>query len=80
MTVPITVFLMLGVLFGLATFSRRHLFSEGGDVAAPQDGSMQWGARIVWAATCSGLWPLFVLTGAYGAWRQRAKARAQPPR
>ena len=60
-----------GAAFGLLTFSRRHLFSEGPTRRADAgDGLMATlGARLVWALVCSGLWPLMALTGLYSWWR-----------
>jgi hypothetical protein len=67
----IATFLVAGVLFGLATFSRRHHFSEGptrrpapGAPRDPLDGP--W----LWVALCSLLWPLFAVTGLYTALRK----------
>ena len=62
MTTPIIAFLVFGACFGWATFSRRHLFSEG--VTRASEGGA--GARLVWVLLCSGLWPLMALTGVEG--------------
>jgi hypothetical protein len=65
-------FLAFGACFGLATFSHRHLFSEGPSRAAKRgdedDTLMQ---RVIWVLSCSALWPLMMLTGAVSLWRLR---------
>jgi hypothetical protein len=65
-------FLSFGACFGLATFSRRHLFSEGpsraGQSGDEDDTPMQ---RVIWTLSCSALWPLMLLTGALSLWRLR---------
>ena len=65
-------FVAFGACFGLATFSRRHLFSEGpsraGKVGDDDDTLLQ---RVIWVLSCSALWPLMVLTGAVSLWRLR---------
>jgi hypothetical protein len=72
----IVLFLAFGASFGLATFSNRHLFSEGpsrrGQAGDADDTLLQ---RVIWVLSCSALWPIMVLTGAYGLWR-RARVRA----
>ncbi len=66
-------FLAIGVCFGLATFSRRHLFSEGPSRAAPGgDDDDTLVQHVIWVLTCSALWPLMLLTGAVALWRLRA--------
>jgi hypothetical protein len=71
-TTTIVLFLAFGACFGLATFSHRHLFSEGpsrkGHAGDEDDTPMQ---RVIWVLSCSTLWPLMVLTGTLGLWRQR---------
>ncbi len=65
-------FLAFGVCFGLATFSRRHLFSEGPSRAAQSgDEDETLVQRVIWVLTCSALWPLMLLTGAVSLWRLR---------
>ena len=65
-------FVAFGACFGLATFSRRHLFSEGpsraGTVGDDDDTLLQ---RVIWVLSCSALWPLMLLTGAVSLWRLR---------
>jgi hypothetical protein len=66
-------FLAFGACFGLATFSRRHLFSEGpsraGKGGDEDDTLVQ---RAIWVLSCSALWPLMLLTGAVSLWRLRS--------
>jgi hypothetical protein len=66
-------FLAFGACFGLATFSRRHLFSEGpsrsGEGGDEDDTLAQ---RLIWVLSCSALWPLMLLTGAISLWRLRS--------
>jgi hypothetical protein len=73
MTTTIVLFLAFGVCFGLATFSHRHLFSEGSSRADDDDTLTQ---RVIWVASCSALWPLLAMTGVLSAWRLR-RVRAQ---
>lgn len=65
---PIVLYLLFGFCFGLATFSRRHLFSEGPSRA--EDAELHRGLRprLTWALLCSGLWPLMLLTGLHTCW------------
>jgi hypothetical protein len=72
-------FVAIGVGFGLATFSRRHLFSEGPSRAGQSgDEDDTPGQRVIWVLTCSALWPLMVLTGAVSLWRlRRARLRTR---
>jgi hypothetical protein len=65
-------FLAFGACFGLATFSRRHLFSEGPSRAGKggdEDDTLT--QRVIWVLSCSALWPLMLLTGAVSLWRLR---------
>jgi hypothetical protein len=75
-----TAFLAFGACFGVATFSRRHLFSEGPSRKAKRgdedDTLMQ---RVIWVLSCSTLWPLMVLTGVVSLWRLR-RVRVQQRR
>ena len=82
MTTPIVLFLLFGACFGLATFSNRHLFSEGPARHDEQGTGGDWKERVIWALICTCLWPLMALTGLYSGWilwRRRARA-ACPPR
>ncbi|MFN5165894.1 MAG: hypothetical protein ACK5UM_07745 [Pseudomonadota bacterium] len=77
MNLPIVLFLAFGVLFGLATYSNRHLFSEGSTRRGAGRGDPLDG-RLAWVAGCALLWPLLLLTGLYGAWyRSRVRAAAR---
>lgn len=68
MTWWIAAFIVAGVLFGLASFSRRHLFSEG-TTRAPLPGVRRdpLDGPWLWVGMCSVLWPLFIVTGLYTA-------------
>jgi hypothetical protein len=71
-TTAIVLFLAFGACFGLATFSHRHLFSEGParkDQAGDSNDTLL--QRAIWVLSCSGLWPLMVLTGLVALWKQR---------
>ena len=56
MNLPIVLFLAFGVLFGLATYSNRHLFSEGSTRRGAGRGDPLDG-RLAWVAGCALLWP-----------------------
>jgi hypothetical protein len=71
-------FLAVGVCFGLATFSRRHLFSEGPSARDGDDGDTPV-QRVIWVLSCSALWPLMMLTGVVSLWRLR-RVRMQQQR
>jgi hypothetical protein len=75
LTTPIVLFLAFGVCFGLLSYPKRHLFSEGPSRKNGDVDSLR--GRLLWSLICSCLWPLMALTGLYSAWRllQRAKAR-----
>lgn len=80
MTTPIVLFLVFGAFFGLATYSHRHLFSEGPTSRAEPGAKDPLGGRLMWTMICTCLWPLMVLTGLHTAWllaRRRAVARQQ---
>jgi hypothetical protein len=68
----IAAFFVIGTVFGLATYSTRHLYSEG--PSRPDAGG---GARdmAMWICIASALWPVLVLAGAYGAWRRQQRLR-----
>jgi hypothetical protein len=78
-TAAIVLFLVCGACFGLATFSNRHLFSEGpsrrGRAGDVDDTLAQ---RVIWVASCSTLWPLMALMGLLSLWRLR-RAPVKPP-
>ncbi len=75
MTLPLTVFLVTGVLFGLLTFSHRHHFSEG-STRRPGEADNTLAARLGWVALSTMLWPVLALSGVYGL-TQRKRV---PPR
>ena len=63
MNLYIVLFLALGAAFGLATFTRRHLFSEGPRQADASSQAASLGERAMWVLVCAFLWPIMVLTG-----------------
>ena len=70
----IVLFLAVGVVFGLATYSRRHLFGEGppDQYADAADGLK---GRLFWVTVCTFLWPLQLVSGLHGLWRVYSAAR-----
>lgn len=74
MALTLSLFVGFGLLFGLASFSRRHLFSEGTTAPADAQGP-QWAARLGWCALCSLLWPLLLATGGASALMRRSAGR-----
>ncbi len=69
MNTYIAVFLLMGACFGLGSFSRRHLFSEGPTRAHERDASAaSLGPRLFWVMVCTFLWPVMVLAGLNSAW------------
>ena len=72
----IVLFLLFGAVFGLSTFSYRHIFSEGPHQVDAGDGGSTLGSRVLWAMVCTFLWPIMVLTGLNSA-RILAKRRRQ---
>ncbi len=63
MNIYIYLFLLFGAVFGLSTFTYRHMFSEGPQQMEASEGGVSWGARLMWAMVCTFLWPIMVLTG-----------------
>ena len=63
MTIYLFVFLVFGAVFGLVTFSRRHLFSEGPKKVEESSEDNNLGRRVIWMLICTFLWPIMVLTG-----------------
>jgi hypothetical protein len=59
----ISLFLVFGAVFGLSTFSYRHIFSEGPQQVETAEGSSTLGSRVLWAMVCTFLWPIMLLTG-----------------
>ena len=64
----IFIFLIVGACFGLATFSYRHLFSEGPHRAEDAVQASSLAGRVFWAMVCTFLWPVMILTGINSAW------------
>lgn len=83
----IWAFVAFGLVFGVLTYSNRHLFGEGPskrEASGLYDGAA---GRVMWVLVASLLWPILLLTGVYGYWRQaqarrlaRAPARPEPDR
>jgi hypothetical protein len=63
MNAYIVSFLVLGAVFGLASFPIRHFFSEGPHKAEDADHPHTLGSRVFWAMVCTFLWPMMILTG-----------------
>lgn len=63
MNLYIYLFLLFGAVFGLSTFSYRHIFSEGPQQVDSAEGGSRMGSRVLWAMVCTFLWPIMVLTG-----------------
>jgi hypothetical protein len=63
-------FLLLGMLFGWATYPSRHLFSEGAHKPAGPGAKGFMESRLLWVMKSTFLWPLLLLAGAYGACRK----------
>lgn len=57
------LFLLVGAAFGLASFSNRHLFSEGPTRVDSDVRASSTGERIFWLAVCTFLWPIMLLAG-----------------
>ena len=76
LNIYISLFLLFGVVFGLATFSYQHIFSEGPHQVDTPEGGATLGARLLWALVCTFLWPIMVLTGLNSA-RILAKRKRQ---
>jgi hypothetical protein len=55
--------LLLGAVFGLSTYSYRHIFSEGHQQVETAKGGSKLGSRVLWAMVCTFLWPTMVLMG-----------------
>jgi hypothetical protein len=59
----ICLFLLLGTCFGFASYSNRHLFSEGPQKANNSDPNSFLESRLFWVMVCTWLWPIMVITG-----------------
>lgn len=78
MNIYIGLFLAFGGCFGLATFSHRHLFSEGPHAPQAEGKRRAGGALAFWVCLCALLWPIMALSGANTAWvlaRRKVRAR-----
>lgn len=78
MTLWIAAYIIGGAVFGLASFSHKHLFSEGPERRVEPGQRETMDGRVAWVVLCSALWPLMTLTGVYSFWRlrqQRVRAR-----
>lgn len=80
MTTLIVLFLAFGLLFGLATYSRRHLFSEGPATRDRTATANTFRDRLGWVLICSSLWPLLALAGLHSAWLLARRRAASAPR
>lgn len=84
MTTPLIVFFVVGALFGLATWSVQHLFSEGRARPADAGERASLGSRALWVLISSCLWPILLLAGVPSLYRLAAvrvrAQRSQPPR
>lgn len=67
MNAYIATFLVVGAVFGLASFSVRHLFSEGPHKPENTLETQSLSARVFWVMVCTFLWPVMVLTGVNSA-------------
>lgn len=80
MTAAIVLFLACGACFGLATFSHRHLFSEGPS-HKPSAADDTLAQRAIWVCSCSALWPLMALMGLLSLWKlRRVPVKPRDPR
>jgi hypothetical protein len=73
LTWEIVAFLAVGAVFGLATFSNRHLFSEGTSRRTGTRTRDDLDGRVLWVLMCTCLWPIFALTGLFSLWRRSRK-------
>ena len=64
----IYLYLIFGTFFGFATYSKRHLFSEGPQKAGSPDQPSSLKGRIFWIMLCTLLWPIMGITGINTAW------------
>ena len=64
----ICLFLIFGAFFGVATYSKRHLFSEGPQKAKESEQTPSLISRTFWIMLCTLLWPIMVITGMNTAW------------
>jgi hypothetical protein len=79
MNAYILSYLVFGVCFGVVSFSRRNLFSEGPTRPVVGSEATQFQKRAFWALLCTFLWPILLLTGLYSAWILRKRRRNDSP-
>lgn len=79
MTIVFLAFFGFGACFGLASWSHRHLFSEGHTRPGTPGSDDGPAARLLWVLSCSALWPLMLLSGLYSA-GHRVRVRARDER
>jgi hypothetical protein len=75
MNTYITLFLLFGAFFGMATFTRRHLFNEGPRAPDSAAEAASVASRIMWVMVCVALWPLMVIAGINTAWIMTKRKR-----
>jgi hypothetical protein len=71
-------YLVFGALFGMLTYSNRHLFSEGSTPKRVADQNDLGDSRAMWVMISTMLWPILTLTRVYSAWRL-SRVRASAP-
>jgi hypothetical protein len=77
MTTAISLFLLFGAAFGLATYSNRHLFSEGPTARGNAQERGFLNGRMLWMLVCTFLWPILAMTGIHSlVLMARRRARA----
>jgi hypothetical protein len=70
----IALFPVAGFVFGLLTYSRRHLFGEGPpDPQVDSEDGIK--GPLFWVTICTFLWPVLIVGGLHGLWRVYASAR-----
>jgi hypothetical protein len=62
-------FLAFGSLFGLLTYTNRHLFSEGPTRPAHGGDPGLLEGRMYWVVLSGCLWPVLVVSGIYAVYR-----------
>ena len=77
MNLYILSYLAFGAVFGQATYSNRHLYSEGPTQRAGAEAAGWLNGRLFWTLLSSCLWPLLTLSGLYALWRIKV-ARKRP--
>jgi hypothetical protein len=75
--IVIPLYLCLGVCFGFATFSHRHLFSEGPDKESKAEPASVLAGRVFWIMICTWLWPIMVFTGINSAFILAKRKKGQ---